>query len=104
MVEEDPAAPERESLPLPVDQSACIKKAHKQSRSDPGLFVTDAELIRRLGVPEKIAYANFKILDKNPRSGFPKKSKLWGGRRYWPAVVQWFDRENGLSYLARTTP
>lgn len=50
-------------------------------------WVTDAELIRRLGVPEKIARQTLRELDRNPASGFPKKSKIWGERRYWPAVL-----------------
>jgi hypothetical protein len=61
------------------------------------LFVTDAELIRRLGVPEKIARAAIRMLDRDPRSGFPKKQKLWGDRRYWPAVCAYLDRTNGLA-------
>ena len=50
------------------------------------LFVTDAEMIRRIGVPDKIARAAINALDENPYSGFPKKSEVWGNRRYWPAV------------------
>lgn len=52
-------------------------------REQDKLWVTDAELIRRLGVPEKIARATIRVLDRQP-SGFPKKEKLWGDRRYWP--------------------
>jgi len=48
--------------------------------------VTDAELIRRLGVPEKIAYAAIHALDRDKGSGFPQKQAVWGKRRYWPAV------------------
>jgi hypothetical protein len=50
------------------------------------LFVTDAELIRRLGVPEKIARQALRRLDADRGSGFPQKVRLWGDRRYWPAV------------------
>lgn len=63
----------------------------------PGLYVTDAELIRRLGVPEKVARQAIQMLDADPRSGFPRKSKLWGDRRYWPAVTAYLDRANGLN-------
>lgn len=56
-----------------------------------GLFVTDAELIERLQVPEKIARRTIEMLDRDPRSGFPKKQKIWGDRRYWPAVEQWLE-------------
>jgi hypothetical protein len=60
------------------------------------LYVDDAELIRRLGVPEKIARDALVALDANPHSGFPKKQKLWGGRRYWPAIIAYFDSVNGI--------
>lgn len=63
----------------------------------PGLYVTDAEMIRRLGVPEKTAREAIRALDADPRSGFPRKSKLWGDRRYWPAVTAYLDRANGLN-------
>ena len=61
------------------------------------LYVTDAELIRRMGVPEKIARAALRAMDANPHSGFPKKQKLWGDRRYLPAVLIYLDRTNGLT-------
>lgn len=58
------------------------------------LWVTDAELIRRIGVPEQIARANLRVLDDKP-TGFPKKQKFWGDRRYWPAVQAYFDQLYG---------
>jgi len=61
-----------------------------------GLYVTDAELIRRMGVPEKIAYAAIHALDRDRSSNFPQKKALWGNRRYWPAVKAYLDRTNGL--------
>lgn len=61
------------------------------------LLVTDTELIRRLGAPPKLATAALDALDKDPRSGFPQRQKLWGNRRYWPAVLAFFDRVNGLT-------
>lgn len=63
-------------------------------------WVTDAELIRRSGVPEKIMRENIRMLDRDPRSGFPRKNKLFGDRRYWPAVVAYFDRVGGLVQVA----
>lgn len=66
----------------------------------PGLYVTDAELIRRLGVPEKTARQAIRMLDADRNSGFPRKSKLWGDRRYWPAVTAYLDRANGLNIPA----
>lgn len=62
-------------------------------------YVTDAELIRWLGVPEKIARAVIQELDAKP-TGFPKKQKLWGNRRYLPAVQVWLDKHNGLNMPA----
>jgi len=60
------------------------------------LWVTDAELIRRMGVPEKTARETLRLLDR--KNGFPKKEKLWGDRRYWPAVKAYFDRLYGGRY------
>lgn len=59
------------------------------------LYITDAEMIRRMGVPEKIARQTIRSLDRNPRTRFPQKSDIWGGRRYWPAVRAWLDQTNG---------
>jgi len=56
------------------------------------LWVTDAELIRRLGVPEDKARDAINSLDRNRASGFPPKQQLWGDRRYFPAVLDYFDR------------
>jgi hypothetical protein len=58
------------------------------------LWVSDAELIRRMGVPEKTARETLRVLDTK-RAGFPQKQKLWGDRRYWPAVKAYFDRLYG---------
>jgi hypothetical protein len=60
------------------------------------LFVTDAEMIRRIGIPVKIARAAIRALDENPDSRFPKKIALWGNRRYWPAVEVWFQEQHDL--------
>lgn len=59
------------------------------------LFVTDAELIRRLGVPEKQARRVIRELD-DKKKGFPPKNKLWGDRRYWPDVKAYLDATCGL--------
>jgi hypothetical protein len=64
--------------------------------AEPALFVTDAELIRRLGVPEKIARPAIYVLEARRDSGFPQKQPLWGNRRYWPAVKAWFDLHYGF--------
>lgn len=62
------------------------------------LWITDAEMIRRLGVPEKVMRRVIKALDHDRRSGFPRKVGLYGDRRYWPAVKEYMDRTNGLKF------
>jgi hypothetical protein len=54
-------------------------------------------------VPEKIARHVIRALDNNPKSGFPPKNKLFGSRRYWPAVKAWFDKRNGGQLRTRET-
>jgi len=66
------------------------------------LWVTDEELIRRLGAPRKAARAALHVFDRDLSKGFPQKSKVWGNRRYWPAVKAYFDRTNGLNLAAST--
>jgi hypothetical protein len=61
-----------------------------REREKDKLWVTDAELIRRLGVPEKIARRLLREWDSKP-SGFPKKQKFYGNRRYMPHVLAYFD-------------
>lgn len=58
------------------------------------LFLTDAELIRWLGVPEPEARAAIKQLEA--KSGFPRKQKLFGDRRYRPAVKDYLDKMLGV--------
>ncbi len=60
------------------------------------LYITDEELIRRLGAPRKAVRAALHMFDHDPSKGFPKKQALWGNRRYWPAVKAYLDRTNGL--------
>ena len=59
-------------------------------------WVTDAELIRRSAVPEKIMREALHMFDADPKSGFPRKQKLYGDRRYWPAVELYWAKNNGL--------
>lgn len=69
--------------------------ARTLEREKDKLFVSDAELIRRLGVPERRARLILRQFDQ--KTDFPKKQALWGGRRYWPAVKAWLDRHSGLT-------
>jgi hypothetical protein len=59
------------------------------------LLVTDAELLRRLGMPEKDGRRVLGFLDAK-QSGFPPKLKMWGGRRWWPHVEAWMNRSSGM--------
>jgi hypothetical protein len=65
------------------------------------LWVTDTELIRRSGVPENIMRARLQALDRDRRSGFPRKQEFFANRRYWPAVVRYFDHVGGLVALEK---
>jgi hypothetical protein len=61
------------------------------------LWVTDAELLRRAGYSEKKGRRILDALDNDRRSGFPPRVKLWGNKRYWPAVKVYFARVGGLT-------
>ena len=63
-------------------------------RENDKLFLADAELFRRLGVPEKIMRPMLPALES--KFGFPRKQPLFGERRYWPAVKAWLNKHNGL--------
>jgi hypothetical protein len=62
------------------------------------LYLTDAELIRWLGVPEKYFRTILPALET--KYNFPRKQPLFGGRRYRPAVKTWLDKHNGLNVEA----
>ena len=64
------------------------------------LFVTDAELIRRLGVPEKYGRAMLHVYDREKHRGFPQKQKSWGNRRYWPHVQAFLERSLATTMTA----
>lgn len=65
------------------------------------LFLTDAEMIRRLGVPEKLLRPLLPALES--KYGFPRKSPFFGDRRYWPAVKAWLDKHHGLPDPSKLT-
>lgn len=65
------------------------------------LYLQDAELIRRLGVPEKAFRAILPALES--KYNFPRKQPLFSQRRYWPAVKAWLDKHNGLIMDAPST-
>ena len=66
------------------------------------IWVTDAELIRRSGVPEKRMRLLLQGLDADPRSGFPPKQKLYGDRRHWPSVKAYFERTSGVTMASQS--
>lgn len=74
--------------------------ALKQKPQEP-LYVSDDELYGLLGVPKDRARDAIAVLDHDPKSGFPRKQKLWGDKRYLPAVRAYFDRINGVSVERR---
>lgn len=56
-----------------------------------GLYVTDAQIIKKLGFGLKTGY---RILEQvqvpNPaRRPYPQRDKMFGNRRFWPEVLQW---------------
>jgi hypothetical protein len=74
---------------LPEDDDAA-HTSPERARSARALFVTDAEIIRRLGVSQPVGYRALHELDRrHALSGFPQKDPLWGNRRLWPKVVKW---------------
>jgi hypothetical protein len=58
------------------------------------LFVDDDELRRRIN--PKMGRDRFRaVVRAAEQRGFPKVHPLWSGR-YWPAVQEWLDSENGV--------
>lgn len=59
-----------------------------------GLYLTDAEIARRIGQQPAEWQATAALLEKD---GLPRPDPLFGDRRYWPAVVAFLDARNGLA-------
>jgi hypothetical protein len=58
------------------------------------LFVDDDELRRRIN--PKMGRDRFRAVVRTAEQrGFPKINPLWRGR-YWPAVQEWLDSDNGI--------
>jgi hypothetical protein len=55
------------------------------------LYLSDRQIIRRLGLGEKFGRRVLHELDKvHPgRARYPQKDPLFGNRRFWPAVLKW---------------
>jgi len=65
------------------------------------LYLSDAALIRWLGVPDKAFRAILPALET--KYNFPRKQPFFGNKRYKPAVKAWLDKHNGLMMDPSTT-
>lgn len=72
------------------------------SDHDGPLYLSDAELVKRLGIGEKTGRVAFRELER--ARGFPQKDPLFADKRYWPAVKAFLDRRSGVSIGATSTP
>jgi len=63
------------------------------------LFVGDHELVKRLNLPKSFNIIFFQVLQD--KEGFPKPDLNFGGKRYFPAVVQWLDHFHRLKSPSR---
>ena len=61
-------------------------------KPDP-LFLTDEQIVDRLGVSEKVWQVAVFGLE---RGGFPMKDPMFSNKRYWPACRAFLDRRYGL--------
>lgn len=62
----------------------------------PKLWVTDEELIKASGVPPMKMRQALDALDRDRLSGFPRKNPLYDNRRYWPAVLRYWEVTNPI--------
>ena len=65
------------------------------------MYLSDAALIRWLGVPAKTFRAILPALET--KYNFPRKQPFFGNKRYKPAVKTWLDKHNGLTMGGPTT-
>lgn len=70
-----------------------VGRSTRTATPEIGLFVSDTELQRRLGVGPKTGRIAVQTLEL---SGFPPKQPPIGNKRYWPAVRFFLDRYYGL--------
>ncbi|MGO7531696.1 hypothetical protein [Rhizobium leguminosarum] len=57
------------------------------------LYVDDVQCAKRLNLP-RADTEFFKYYED--KHGFPKREPDFANKRYWPAVVAWFDHEFGI--------
>jgi hypothetical protein len=72
----------------------------RDDRRDGSLFLTEAEVARRLGQASSAWAAKATVLE---RHGLPRIDSLMGGR-YWPAIRAFFDRRYGISNVETAQP
>jgi hypothetical protein len=85
---------------ISLDAKGAEPARKDETNSDHGLFVTDAELLRRLGLPEKIGRRMLREVEKHlpGRQRFPQQDPLFGRRRFYPAVLQWLYDYYGVTF------
>lgn len=59
------------------------------------LYVDDEQLRKALNLPKGADAEFFKYHED--KSKFPKRDPDFGNKRYYPAVIAWFDAECGLA-------
>lgn len=57
------------------------------------LWMTDDELAARpeIGLPRDTFRQVTMMYDSDPKSGFPRKVAIYGNRRYWPAILDFWE-------------
>jgi hypothetical protein len=58
------------------------------------LYVDDEQLMKRLNFPQ--GNADF-LVSYEDKKNFPRREAAFANKRYWPAVVAWFDFQFGLA-------
>lgn len=59
-----------------------------------GLYLTEAEIARRLGISEDRWRETRRVLE---REGLPSRDPLFSNKRFWPAVQTFLMRRYGMS-------
>ena len=92
MIDDEPPDDENPQRPWPKhDRASSVREA---------LFVSDAEIYRRLGVGPRTGRTAILLMEKSGR--FPTKDPVFGNKRYWPAVAKAIDdRYSASPYTSR---
>lgn len=73
--------------------------------ADIPLWVLDDELADKIHVPRDTFRRAMMMYDSDPTSRFPKKEKLYGDRRFWPAIWDfWTEVYRPRVRLLRSSP